>query len=119
MLETNDSDERERCIQSSLPCADGSECNGDNVARIGSRGDQDSRPLSYEQNDRVDDGDGGRENVHKRRMSAADRRSLKPKKSVAQTRGFEDDADARLGYEFFHKLSPGSATMAQVIKSSA
>ena len=68
--------------------------------------------------------DGAKRDVHKQRMSAADRRASKPKK-IATKHDDESEcyemvqSEALRGYETFHKLSKGSITLAQVVNSSA
>ena len=56
--------------------------------------------------------------VHKKRLSIASRTAAKSKR-VDVKESKLDQADAIRGYEAFYKLSPNSATLTQVVKSSA
>ena len=74
-------------------------------------------------------GDGGVDGmavVHKKRLSAAQRKKAKSKPVDVKLEARDDadlrralDTNALRGYEAFYRLSPGSATLAQVIRSSA
>ena len=50
------------------------------------------------------DGKLDKRNVHKQRMSAAERRAPKPKKDKVAIPKHDDKSDALRGYEMFHKL---------------
>ena len=58
--------------------------------------------------------------LHKQRMSAAERRASKPKKGADRYAipKHNNESDALAGYEMFHNLPKGSATLAQVCQSS-
>ena len=65
-------------------------------------------------------------NSHKARMSVAERRRLRKQELAAANGGGGAKAveemkqlEALMGYEAFHKLPPGSATIQQVVRSSA
>ena len=60
-------------------------------------------------------------NVHKKRMSVAARRAEKVRPDKLEN-DVETEVDRRMalrGYEAFYRIAPGSATLMQVIKSSA
>ena len=76
----------------------------------------DPRPLSCESSNVEHD---GRTSVHKKRLSVAERRTLKSKPKKVQDDAVNIESEALRGYELFHGLPRGSATLQQVVASSA